>query len=542
MSDKRKRQIIRESSPGGQGEPAVVETPTPPNDQPPEHKHDPNLLDKRVNLPAPLIFLGFLTIIFISVMVTYVVVKWPAPALKFAVNENIAELEAMVALEVVMPVSRGVNRVVAVNAPVADLQAGEARFAGVVPAITPKATLAPNPNGQSLAGALDVSNPVAIITLRTRTPGPVVDAGDAGPQKLMQQRFANAVAPPELQNGTNPLEQSVIGEVTEAGEPTLAEAVGSNDPVAVLTLPSGSVPVAAATADIPGQKLMQQRLANAVAPPEVMATPPADISPPEDGILSGPTFAGEEDKPWRRFAVATPLNTAGKGRIVIVIDDMGNNSAMANSFSQLPGPLNFAFLPYAPNLGRQTALMRASGHELLVHMPMEPSGNENPGPRALLTSLTREELLAAIEWNLTRFEGYVGVNNHMGSRFTKDPEGMAVVMAEFQKRGLLFLDSRTAPNSEGALLAKRMGMPWAGRDIFLDNEINDAAILRQLLQVERLAKSRGQVIAIGHPYGATLRVLRDWIPTLEGKGLVLVPLSSVVEFDPSPKLAEVQSD
>ncbi|MEE8258876.1 MAG: divergent polysaccharide deacetylase family protein, partial [Sphingomonadales bacterium] len=344
------------------------------------------------------------------------------------------------------------------------------------------------------------------------------------------------------QNGTNPLEQSVIGEVNEAGQPSLTEVVGSNDPVAVLRLPPGNVPVADAAADIPGQKLMQQRLANAVPPPEGLATPPGGITPPEEGILSGPNFAGEEDKPWRRFAVAAPLDTAGKGRIVIVIDDMGNNSAMANSFSQLDGPLNFAFLPYAPNLRRQTALMRASGHELLVHMPMEPNGNENPGPRALLTSLTRAELLAAIEWNLTRFDGYVGVNNHMGSRFTKDEAGMALVMVELQKRGLLFLDSRTAPNSEGARLASRMGMPWAGRDIFLDNEINDAAILRQLLQVERLAKSRGQVIAIGHPYGATLRVLRDWIPTLEGKGLVLVPLSSVVEFNPNPKLAELQGD
>ncbi len=168
---------------------------------------------------------------------------------------------------------------------------------------------------------------------------------------------------------------------------------------------------------------------------------------------------------------------------------------------------------------------------------MEPTGNETPGPQALLTSHTEQELLAAIEWNLTRFEGFVGVNNHMGSLFTKDRERMRLVMEELQQRGLLFLDSLTVPNSQGAKLAKSLGMPWAGRDVFLDNEIDEAAILAQLRQVERIALRRGTAIAIGHPHGATLRALRLWIPTLEGKGLVLVPLSSVVAVEGLPKLA-----
>ena len=285
--------------------------------------------------------------------------------------------------------------------------------------------------------------------------------------------------------------------------------------------------------DVPGQKLLQRRYAIAVTSPQIVDIPPAPIP----AARQTSPLSLQEQVPWRRYAAAIPEDIEGKGRIVIVIDDMGNNSAMARAFGDLEGPLNFAFLPYAPNLERQTQALRGQGHELLLHLPMEPSGNEAPGPKALLTSHTEQELLAAIEWNLSRFEGFVGVNNHMGSRFTKDRERMRLVMEELKQRGLLFLDSLTVPNSEGAKLAKSLGMPWAGRDIFLDNEMDEAAILAQLRQVERIALRRGTVIAIGHPHGATLRALRKWIPTLEGKGLVLVPLSSVVAVEGLPKLA-----
>lgn len=114
---------------------------------------------------------------------------------------------------------------------------------------------------------------------------------------------------------------------------------------------------------------------------------------------------------------------------------------------------------------------------------------------------------------------------------------MTIVMDELKKRGLLFLDSVTTGSSQGAVLAQQEGLPWAGRDVFLDNEIDEAAIQAQLMKVERIARKKGLVIAIGHPHGATYRALKAWIPTLEAKGFVLVPVSSVVEFHGTRKLA-----
>jgi len=319
----------------------------------------------------------------------------------------------------------------------------------------------------------------------------------------------------------------------ETRDISLAAALGLDKPLALTDLPVRRAAGEFSALEVPGQKQLQRRYARAVIPPERMDAIPA----PTPALRETLPLSGEDAPPWRRYAAAVPEGIEGKGKIVIIIDDMGNSPAMARNFGDLAGPLNFAFLPYAPNLGNQTGALRAGGHELLVHLPMEPSGDETPGPHALLTSQSDEEILRAIEWNLSRFEGFVGVNNHMGSRFTKDSKRMQLVMEELQRRGLLFLDSRTAPHSEGARWAKSLGMPWAGRDVFLDNEIDEAAILAQLKKVERIATRRGLAIAIGHPHGATLRALRQWIPTLEANGLVLVPLSSVVEQDGLAKLA-----
>ena len=159
---------------------------------------------------------------------------------------------------------------------------------------------------------------------------------------------------------------------------------------------------------------------------------------------------------------------------------------------------------------------------------MEPTDEHvDPGPDALLTTLSEEELRARTIRNLDRFEGYVGVNNHMGSRFTADGEAMAVVMDIMAERGLLFLDSKTSSASQGYRLAAERGMPSVKRDIFIDHVIDEAAILEQLAKVEATAERAGVVIAIGHPHPATIRALHKWLPEAKKKGFLFVPVSAV---------------
>ncbi len=231
---------------------------------------------------------------------------------------------------------------------------------------------------------------------------------------------------------------------------------------------------------------------------------------------------------WLRFAVPAPP-AGNRPLVAIVLDDLGLDRARTAQAIRLPGPVTLSFMTYANELPQQTEAARRAGHELLVHVPMEAvDAREEPGPHALYTTLSRAEILDRLRWGLGRFDGYVGINNHMGSKFTADATGMAPVIEELRTRGLAFLDSRTTAKSAGIRLAVAEGVPHAARDVFLDDDLAPAAIAAQLARVEVVARRQGSAIAIGHAHDPTMAALRAWLPTLDGKGIVLVPVSAIV--------------
>lgn len=252
-----------------------------------------------------------------------------------------------------------------------------------------------------------------------------------------------------------------------------------------------------------------------------MLPPPAPPAQPPVQAPSGNAAL------WRKNALPAEV-PPGRPIIAIVIDDMGLDRKRSARMVGLHGPLTLSWLPYARDLSAQSKAARANGHELMLHMPMEPSVKADPGPNALLVSLDKGEIVKRFRAALDSFDGYVGVNNHMGSRFTADRAALAPVLAELHRRGLLWLDSRTTPNSAGIGLARELKMPWVGRDIFLDNEETVAAVKAQLAKTEQVAKRQGYAVAIGHPHDATIEALASWLPDVQKRGFVLVPVSAVV--------------
>lgn len=227
--------------------------------------------------------------------------------------------------------------------------------------------------------------------------------------------------------------------------------------------------------------------------------------------------------------------------VAIVIDDMGLDRKRTDAVIALPGPLTTAFLAYADHLPEQAARARRAGHELMVHLPMEPTGRGiDPGPGALMVDMDPLAISAALARALEGFGGFVGLNNHMGSRFTAQADPMRVVLSEVKRRGLLWLDSRTTPDSVAIEEARRLGVPLAVRDVFLDHREGRQVVRTQLAQLERIARAHGYAVAIGHPRDATITELAGWIDRLPDKGLQLVPISAIVArhgLAASPELA-----
>nr|WP_269061606.1 divergent polysaccharide deacetylase family protein [Thalassospira xiamenensis] len=275
---------------------------------------------------------------------------------------------------------------------------------------------------------------------------------------------------------------------------------------------------------VPGEKTAPETRQPQKAP--VTKSPEPAVSPDTGGISGGAHSDGPP--PWQKFAALTP-DTGTAPVIAIVIDDAGLDQPRTARTIELPGPVTISYLPYARDLQRQVNDARGRGHEVMLHMPMEPSSAlVDPGPHALRTGFDRDKILGEMTWMLDRFYGYVGVNNHMGSKFTSDPERMQVVMEVMKSRGLLFLDSKTSAKSVGFSMARQYDVPALERDVFIDDADDATKIAEMLARTEKVAINQGFAIAIGHPRDLTLEALQKWIPAIQAKGFVLVPVTDIL--------------
>ncbi|GAB2178942.1 divergent polysaccharide deacetylase family protein [Dongia sp. agr-C8] len=232
---------------------------------------------------------------------------------------------------------------------------------------------------------------------------------------------------------------------------------------------------------------------------------------------------------WLKNAVAS-VDPGNRPMIAIVLDDVGATPGDVPGALGLPGQVTLSIMTYAANAAKIAAEAHRAGHEIMVHVPMEPINRDaDPGPNALLVNLDAAEIAKRLDWGLAQFPGYVGINNHMGSKFTQNAPGMRVVLEQLKARGLLFLDSRTIANSVGDALAAELGVTHLQRDVFLDDVIDEADIMKELARTEAIARKHGVAIAIGHPHRDTVEALRQWIPEAEAKGFVLVPISAVAK-------------
>lgn len=213
-----------------------------------------------------------------------------------------------------------------------------------------------------------------------------------------------------------------------------------------------------------------------------------------------------------------PVEPDNGPRIALVMDDMGNSLSRAKELLRLSdGNIALSVLPRSPYSVEVTRAARKRGADVLLHLPMEPKSypETDPGPGALFVSMGQERIRSVLKQDLKGVPGLVGVNNHMGSRFTAARAPMRQVLTVLRTRNLFYMDSLTSPDSVGAKLASRLGVRTIKRDLFLDNEKNVESIRYQLRKAEHLARKRGHAVVIGHPYPQTIDALRQWLADKE---------------------------
>ncbi len=225
------------------------------------------------------------------------------------------------------------------------------------------------------------------------------------------------------------------------------------------------------------------------------------------------------------------VDNKNKSKIAIVIDDMGIDIVKSKQMLEFPEIYNFSYLTYAKNLQSQIDFARGQGKEILLHIPMEAVKNFDDadyGGAYLTTTKTLSQNLKILKKMLGKITGYIGINNHMGSKFTSNYKQLYNIVSELKNRGLLFLDSKTINSSKGDIVAEKIKLPYIVRDIFLDDSDNVDDILHSLKELENVAKNNGYAVAIGHPKTNTIKALKIWLKKAKNK-YSFVPISFLID-------------
>lgn len=225
--------------------------------------------------------------------------------------------------------------------------------------------------------------------------------------------------------------------------------------------------------------------------------------------------------------------TKPAGRIAILVGGLGiSQSSTSEAIARLPGPVSLAFAPYGAELEKTVQRARSEGHEVFLQVPMEPFDypDNDPGPHTLLTGPKGSDNLDRLQWVLGRFTGYVGIVNFLGGRLTADDMALTPLLREVAGRGLMVVDDGSSPRSLLASAAAKAQIPALKADLALDAVPRAESIDRELQRLETLARERGAAVATASALPVTVERITRWARTLEGKNLIIVPVSAARGF------------
>jgi hypothetical protein len=215
-------------------------------------------------------------------------------------------------------------------------------------------------------------------------------------------------------------------------------------------------------------------------------------------------------------------------KIAFVIDDIGGHDKLKTQLAALGSKVTYAILPLLPYSRYFGHLGERTHADVILHLPLDTMQDMIPGPGLIVNTMSDEDILELLGRDLDSVPNHIGANNHMGSRGTTDRRIMKLILSEFKRRNLFFLDSYTTLDSVVREVGHEVGVPVITRGVFLDNVDARPQILGQLQRVKAIARKKGNAIAIGHYRKLTLEILAEEIPRLEHEGFEITTLREIL--------------
>jgi polysaccharide deacetylase 2 family uncharacterized protein YibQ len=260
------------------------------------------------------------------------------------------------------------------------------------------------------------------------------------------------------------------------------------------------------------------------------AVDPALGEPHRHGVI--PVVAIDGRRPLDHYArPLTDAQKSGKARVAIVVGGLGiGQSITREAIAKLPAPVTLAFAPYGGQLIRQVERARADGHEVMLHLPMEPFDypDNDPGPQTLVSGRPAIETIDRLHWLMSRFRGYVGVMNFMGARFMSSGDDFRLVARELASRGIGFVDDGSVARVRAAEIVRGEGVPAVAADLVIDANATPEAIDAALARLETIAIEKGAAVGVASAMPVSVERLKRWQDGLAERGITLVPASALL--------------
>ncbi|MCD6177156.1 MAG: divergent polysaccharide deacetylase family protein [Candidatus Cloacimonetes bacterium] len=230
--------------------------------------------------------------------------------------------------------------------------------------------------------------------------------------------------------------------------------------------------------------------------------------------------------------IKPPKETNVKTQLAIVVDDFGmRNNKVFDNFCSLNNNVTFAILPDQKFSKQVMNKAAETGHETMIHIPMEPISypRNNPGPNAIYVHLSEKEIKRRMESYIKQFPLCVGANNHMGSFATTDEFVMRTVLQVLKEHELYFVDSRTSVSSIAYDVAREMMIPTCENKLFLDTpRISEKTLALKIKKLEHLAVDNKKILVITHCTSQKkYEFLKEFIEEIEKLDFELVPVSEL---------------
>ena len=196
----------------------------------------------------------------------------------------------------------------------------------------------------------------------------------------------------------------------------------------------------------------------------------------------------------------------GGPKLAIIMDDISTN-AQASELKKLSIKVTPSIFP-PEKQHPKTAELAKEFSVYMVHLPLQALNYTNEKANTLHTGDSKEKISQRIKDIKNDFKGVKYINNHTGSGFTSDFKSTLALLAELKNSEIYFIDSLTTNKSTVLDASKKLGLKYAYRDVFLDNEQNVSKILKMINKAVAVAKKDGVAIAICHPYKSTFEALK----------------------------------